>query len=215
VKERLKRRSKHFDDILRSLFPKKVVLELMGQKDIRPRRYSELAVMFCDIVGFTAFCDKNQDEPHTVVDKLRNLFESFERSAEDHKVDKIKTIGDCFMAACWAEDVSNNVESCIRCAMEMRDAAAAEDWKLRIGIHYGTVVAGKVGNRQYCFDLWGDAVNTAARVQTAANIDTITLSHAAFECVENTCRAIDRGDVLVSGKEKPIRMYEFLDFWPK
>jgi class 3 adenylate cyclase len=215
VKSRLKRRTQQRDDILRSLFPKKVVLELIGQKEIPPRRYSELAVMFCDIVGFTTFCDKNQDEPHKVVDKLRRMFERFETSAEARGVEKIKTIGDCFMGACWAEDVANNVESCIRCGLEMLEAAADEQWKLRIGIHFGTVVAGKVGNRQYCFDLWGDAVNTAARVQTAANIDSITLSEAAFECVEATCRAIDRGDVFVNGKEDPIHMYEFRDFWRK
>ena len=213
VKSRLRRRTQQRDDILRSLFPKKVVLELIGQKEIPPRRYSELAVMFCDIVGFTSFCDKNQDEPHVVVDKLRRMFERFEASSEAHRVEKIKTIGDCFMGACWAEDVANNVESCIRCAVEMLEAAADEQWKLRIGIHYGTVVAGKVGNRQYCFDLWGDAVNTAARVQAAANIDSITLSEAAFECVEATCRALDRGFVFVNGKEEPIRMYEFRDFW--
>ncbi len=205
---------KRLENILRDLFPDRVVHELIGQGDIPPRRYSELAVMFCDIVGFTSYCDANQDNPQEVVAKLRRLFEEFESIADAHKVEKIKTIGDCFMGACWTDKVANNVEICIRCGDEMRAEAEREGWKLRIGIHCGPVIAGKVGNRQYCFDLWGDAVNTAARVQTAAAEDSITLSREAWTKVQNVCYGRDLGSIEVRGKG-PLRMYQFLRFVKK
>ncbi|MGC4006698.1 MAG: adenylate/guanylate cyclase domain-containing response regulator [Pirellulales bacterium] len=162
AKRVLSQRSKERDGIIRSLFPKRIVPDVIGLNDITPKRYNDLAVMFCDIVGFTSYCDTHQDDPHKVVSKLRELFEKFEDAADAHNVDKIKTIGDCFMGACWPEDVNNNVESCIRAAQEMMKVAQGLDWKLRIGIHQGTVVAGKAGKKQYCFDLWGDTVNLAA-----------------------------------------------------
>jgi class 3 adenylate cyclase/CheY-like chemotaxis protein len=205
---------KRLENILRDLFPDRVVHELIGQGDIPPRRYSELAVMFCDIVGFTSYCDANQDHPQEVVAKLRRLFEEFEKIADAHKVEKIKTIGDCFMGACWTDKVANNVEICIRCGEQMREEAHREGWKLRIGIHCGPVIAGKVGNRQYCFDLWGDAVNTAARVQTAAEEDSITLSREAWTKVQNVCYGRDLGSIDVRGKG-PLRMYQFLRFVKK
>jgi class 3 adenylate cyclase/CheY-like chemotaxis protein len=205
---------KRLENILRDLFPDRVVHELIGQGDIPPRRYAELAVMFCDIVGFTSYCDANQDNPQEVVAKLRRLFEEFEKIADAHKVEKIKTIGDCFMGACWTDKVTNNVEICIRCGEQMLEEAAREGWKLRIGIHCGPVIAGKVGNRQYCFDLWGDAVNTAARVQTAAAEDSITLSREAWTKVQSVCYGHDLGTIEVRGKG-PLRMYKFLRFVKK
>jgi class 3 adenylate cyclase/CheY-like chemotaxis protein len=198
-------------NLIRDLFPYRAVDDLLSTGDIAARPYKDLAIIFADLVGFTAYCDSHADEPALVVDKLRRVFEKFENSAEEYKVEKIKTIGDCYMGACWPGKGLNNVENCIRAACAMLSACAAEGWKLRVGIHLGTVIAGKVGNRQYCFDLWGDAVNTAARVQSAAAEDSIWLTKDAWQKVNRICKGKDLGEIELKGKQ-PLKLYQFQSF---
>jgi adenylate cyclase len=158
-------------------------------------------VLFADVVGFTPYCDAHA--PETVVADLRRLIDRFEQEADRIGVQKIKTVGDAFMAAAnLLRPAANPVLACVRCGAAML-AAAGElppHWLLRIGIHVGPVMAGVVGRRQYLYDLWGDTVNTAARVQSAAEPGTVTLSRAAWDRVAGSCRGTSRGVVHVKGK---------------
>src|SRR6185437_16076716 len=126
---------------------------------LRPRRHEDVAVLFCDIVGFTEYCDRNP--PETVVANLESLVDHFEAIVERHGLEKIKTIGDAFMAtAGLMRYIDNPALAAADCGLAMVDAAKSHEagWQVRIGIHCGAVVAGVLGKKSFVFDLWGDTV---------------------------------------------------------
>src|SRR5262249_47676575 len=144
-----------FDDLLRSILPSPVVDELNRTGRVEPRRHERVAVLFADISGFTSYCERH--EPEEVLRHLEALVREFEAIALRHDVQKIKTIGDAFMAASGLlKRLPNPVENCVRCGVDMIEAARrlTPQWQLRVGIHAGSLVAGLLGSRQYLFDLW-------------------------------------------------------------
>ena len=115
-------------------------------------------MIFADIVDFTPYCDRHT--PEDVVDHLQALVETWEEAALNYEIQKIKTIGDAFMAACGLlSQVDNPVLNCLRFGQEMIAATqqSPTGWNLRVGIHYGPVIGGVLGRRQYLFDLFGDS----------------------------------------------------------
>lgn len=202
------------DDLLHVLFPHSVVEELISTGDVRPRRYQRVAVLFADVVGFTSYCD--QRSPEEVIGPLRELFERFEELVDEHQLEKIKTIGDAFLAtAGLLSRLDNPVLSAVRCALDMlaESPRGAAGWQVRVGVHYGPVVAGLVGRRQYAFDLWGDTVNTAARVQNEAQPGTLVLSATAWQQVADRCRGESLGLVPLKGKGD-VELFRFKSFLP-
>jgi adenylate cyclase len=177
--EQEKRRS---DELLHVILPAEIVTELKATSEVRPRRYDGVAVLFADLVGFTRYCEKHT--PEEVVPYLQKLVEAWENSALKYGVEKIKTIGDAFMAASGLlRPVNNPVLQCVQCGLEMIEATQSlpVNWDLRVGVHFGQVMAGVIGRRQYLFDLWGDTVNTAARMESHGKASHITLSPEAWD----------------------------------
>ncbi|MCA9072767.1 MAG: adenylate/guanylate cyclase domain-containing protein, partial [Planctomycetaceae bacterium] len=171
-----------------------------------------VAVLFADIVGFTSYCERSS--PETVMNRLGQLVESWEESAIMHGVEKIKTIGDAFMAAAGLWDTTENpVADCIHCGLEMIKATKtlASPWNLRVGIHFGPVVAGVMGNRKYSFDLWGNTVNTAARMESHGIPGAIALSSEAWSRVAHLGSGTSQGLVNVKGlgQREMIRFNHF------
>jgi class 3 adenylate cyclase len=199
--QEIKREQERGDNLLHVILPAEIVAELKATNSVRPRRFENVAVLFADIVGFTSYCD--QHEPEEVVTHLQQLVEAWENIALRHGVQKIKTIGDAFMATSGLmEPVDNPVLNCVQCGQEMIAAAHGLNtgWSVRIGIHSGPVVAGVLGRRQYLFDLWGDTVNTAARMEANGVPGSITLSKKAWQGIAHCCRGESRGLVPVKGK---------------
>jgi class 3 adenylate cyclase/CheY-like chemotaxis protein len=198
----IEREKERYNELLHVILPAPIVQELRDTNEVRPRRYEGVAVMFADIVGFTPYCENHPAEE--VVTHLQQLVVEMEQIALSHTVQKIKTIGDSFMAAVGllSARVANPVENCVRCAIAMLQTArqVPPHWQLRIGIHCGSVVAGLVGRRQYLFDLWGDTVNTAARVESRGVPDAITLSGAAWQAIADRAIGAPIGKVEVKGK---------------
>jgi class 3 adenylate cyclase len=177
------------DQLLHVIVPSEVVPELKETGTLKPTRHDKVGVMFLDIVGFTSYCDGHG--PEEVVARLQELVLGFEEIASRHGVQKIKTIGDAFMAAAGLlRPDPNPVLTLLRCADEMVLAAAnsAAGWDVRIGIHAGPVVAGVLGRTQFTYDLWGDTVNTAARMESHGEKGRITLSGEAWSDVEHLCQ---------------------------
>ncbi len=199
--EQERRRS---DELLHVILPPKVVEELKRTNAVRPRRYEGVAVLFCDIVGFTPFCETNAGRPEYVVGHLQQLTERWEEIAGRHGVQKIKTIGDSFMAAAGLLEptAEHPVVHCVRCAQDMIAAAHAlpTGWDVRAGVDFGPVVAGVIGCRQYLFDLWGDTVNTAARMESGGVPGRVVLSRTAWDAVAGRCRGESLGVAHVKGK---------------
>src|SRR4029078_11616725 len=147
----IEQEKKRSDELLHVILPDQIVRELKETNEVRPRRCDNVAVLSADLVGFTSYCDNHS--PEEVVLYLQNLVRAWENSALSHGVEKIKTIGDAFMAAAGLLSPQENpVLSCVRCGPEMIAATQAlpqVKWNLRVGIHVGAVVAGVIGQRQY------------------------------------------------------------------
>src|SRR5262247_1205457 len=142
------------DQLLHALLPKKAADEIRSFGTVIPRRYDNVAVLFCDVTNFTAYCDKH--EPEDVVSRLDALFVIFERITARHGLEKIKTIGDGFMAAGGLlHEIQDPIGSAVRCGLEMASTLidARLGWEVRVGVHAGPVVAGVVGQERFLFDV--------------------------------------------------------------
>ncbi len=189
------------DELLSAVFPPEIARELKATRAVRPRRYDDVAVLFSDTVGFTRFSDTRQ--PEEIIDLLQRLVERQEELAERHGLEKIKTIGDAFMAAAGLlRAMSDPVLACVQCGLDMIQAAHELDppWELRIGVHVGPLVGGILGRRQYLFDLVGDTVNTASRIESAGVPGAVCLSGPAWQRIDHLSVGRSLGRVEVKGK---------------
>src|SRR5215475_11111999 len=189
------------DQLLHALLPKKAADEIRSIGTVIPRRYENVTVLFCDVTNFTAYCDKH--EPEDVVSRLDALFVIFERIAAKHGLEKIKTIGDGFMAAAGLlHKVKDPVGAAVRCGLEMTSTSvdARLGWEVRVGVHAGPVVAGVVGQERYQFDIWGDTVNVAARMVAIGTPGKVAATQEIWERVSSTFHGDAIGMVEVKGK---------------
>ena len=187
--------------MLHALLPKAAADEIRSIGTVIPRRYENVAVLFCDVVNFTAYCDKH--EPEDVVSRLDALFVLFEQVAEKHDLEKIKTIGDSFMAAAGLlRAVQDPIGAAVRCGLEMASTMidAHLGWEVRVGVHSGPVVAGVVGQERYQFDIWGDTVNVAARMAGKGRQGTVAVTEDIWNHIANDFDADPLGELEVKGK---------------
>ncbi|MCL4819753.1 MAG: response regulator [Vicinamibacteria bacterium] len=199
--QQIQEEKKRADDLLHVILPDDVVDELKRTNQVRPRRREEVAVLFCDIAGFTPYCSTRQ--PEEILQNLQQLFELYEELAAKWQMYKIKTIGDSFMStAGLIVPLDNPVENAVSCGLEMIAGAKAlpAAFDVRVGIHVGPVMAGVVGRRQYLFDIWGDAVNTASRVESHGLKGAVCVSDAAWKRIAGRFEGESRGIIPVKGK---------------
>ncbi len=191
---------KRSDELLHVILPPDVAAELKAASAVRPRRYEDVGVLFCDIVGFTAFSD--QTSPETLLVHLQALVERQEEAASRHGLEKIKTIGDAFMAAAGLGTSGNQALACVACGLEMAAAAATTPphWQVRVGIHCGPVVAGVVGRHKYQYDIWGDTVNTASRVEHHALSGSVCVTRSTWDRIAGDCEGRSIGTIDIKGK---------------
>lgn len=194
---------KRTDELLHSIIPAMAVQELKQTGVVRPRNFDAVGILFCDIVGFTAYCDRNL--PETVVAHLQALIETFEQIVDDFQMEKIKTIGDAFMATSGLlRPVEAPLLTAVRCGLEMSRAAREMEpnWEVRIGLHFGPVVAGIVGKQQFLYDVWGDTVNIAARLVEHSSPGAVAMTAAAWQEIQDECEARSLGVIDIKGKGK-------------
>lgn len=199
--DRIDRERRRGDALLASMFPEPVVQEFRDTGTVASRKHDDVAVLFCDVVNFTAWCDRHP--PEAVVETLRLLVQCFEELCARNALLKIKTVGDAFMASAGLFETNEDpVVTCVRAAHEMiqgvRDLGVG--WEVRVGIHVGPVVSGIVGHTQCQFDIWGDTVNIAARVEAFARPSTIALSATAYDRARAVWTGESLGAVDVKGK---------------
>eukprot|EP00913_Durusdinium_trenchii_P028314 g26542.t1 len=209
-RDQIETEKRRADRLLDRLFPQFVLKDLMEDEKYPPRLFDDVAVMFADIVGFTTYCRNRK--PEDIVPPLGRLVEAFEDLAHEHRLKKIKTIGDCFMSTAGIFDsIENPVLACIECGEAMLAAcpSISPNWNLRVGIHFGSVVAGVVGTTQHAFDLWGDTVNTASRIESYGANGAVNLSSAAWQQVDRHCRG-ESG--FADTREGPLEIIRFKEF---
>jgi class 3 adenylate cyclase len=189
------------EELLNAILPAPAVAELSSSQSVTPRRHENVAVLFADVVGFTAFCDAHA--PEAIVANLHLFTSAFEDLTARHGLEKIKTIGDAVMATAGLLLPNDDpVMASIECAVATIEAARQlpERWNLRAGIHIGPVVAGVVGRQKFSFDLWGDTVNIAARLAAYGTTPGIHLSASAWHHVADRVRAVSLGLAPIKGK---------------
>ena len=187
--------------LLHAILPSQAVDELEQSQTVTPRRHDDVVVFFADIVGFTAYCDLLA--PEEIVANLHVYASSFEEIASHHGLEKIKTVGDGFLAtAGLLLPNSDPVMASVKCAMATIASARhlPLPWDVRVGIHIGPVVAGVVGRQKFSFDIWGDTVNVAARLAGYGRQSGINLSAVAWERIRTRVDATPLGPVPIKGK---------------
>ncbi len=199
------------DDLLAALLPNQIVRILKRNRNLPPIAYDDVSILFCDIVDFTPYAEGRP--PEVVFSQLESLIESFEEIADGLDLMKVKTIGDAVMiAGGLLDDLDTPVHSAVACGQAMIEAAKSHEakWQLRIGIDHGPVVAGVIGRTRFQFDVWGDTVNTASRIQEIAAPNTVNLSGRAWHHLRDASRGRSLGMVELKGK-RSIEVVECLE----
>ena len=187
--------------MLHVILPRDVAAELKATDAVKPRRFERVGILFCDIVEFTAYSARRG--PEEILSHLQTLVEAFEQLCLKHNLEKIKTIGDSFMAtAGLMTQLDNPALNCVRCGLDMLAAARelTPMWQVRVGVHVGPVIAGVVGHRKYQYDVWGDAVNTASRLEQAAAAGSVCVNKDTWSLIAERCCGRSLGRFVLKGK---------------
>ncbi len=206
---------KKSDELLLNILPEKVAEELREDGKSMSMKYGMATVMFTDFKGFTKYSEEKS--PEEIVQILDYYFCGFDNILSDYKIEKIKTIGDAYLCVSGLPEKNpNQVHDMINCARQMIDfveEAKASDklnghegMEIRIGIHCGPLVAGIVGTKKFSFDIWGDTVNIAARMEQSGVPSHINVSESIFEKVKDEYTFKYRGEVEAKNKGK-MKMY--------
>jgi adenylate cyclase len=186
--------------LLLNVLPKPIAERLKAGEGLIADGASEVGVLFADIAGFTPMAESMP--PEDVVRLLDEIFSTFDRLAAEYHLEKIKTIGDAYMVASGLlESDPQHAENLARMALAMRDEIARRaTLALRIGIDIGPVVAGVIGRSKFIYDLWGDTVNTASRMESHGLPSAIHVTERAKDRLSRSFVLRDRGEIDIKGK---------------
>lgn len=202
---------KKSDALLLNILPKQVADELKSRGKATAKRYENVTILFTDFIDFTSMA--SLISPTRLVKELNEIFSYFDDIMEAHQIQKIKTIGDAYFAACGSpEKNKDHAFQCIEAARQMfkylddRNKKNEIQWKMRAGIHSGPVVAGVVGKKKYAYDLFGDTVNTASRMESNGEVGKINISETTCELIKGKYNCFPRGQINAKGKGN-LNMY--------
>lgn len=190
--------------LLLSILPQSIAQQLKRRPDTIADSFNHVTVLFADLVNFTAF--STRVSPAELVNLLNQIFTAFDQLAEKFGLEKIKTIGDEYMAAGGLPGLRlNHVEAVADMALAMQQVVQQfksdlnEPFRLRIGINTGPVVAGVIGKKKFTYDLWGETVNLASRLQTQGIAGQIQVSPAVYQRLQRNYELEPRGTLLIRG----------------
>jgi adenylate cyclase len=203
------------DALLLNILPEQTAEELKMTGKTAPRSYPEVTVMFTDFVGFTQISERLS--PEELVHELDYCFRVYDQIVDEYGVEKIKTIGDAYMAVSGlplsspshaqnAVAAALAIQDFMRGLKETRQLQGKPFFEVRVGVHTGPVVAGVVGRKKFAYDVWGDTVNTAARLEGASEAGKVNISQTTFSLVKEEFGCEYRGKVSVKNKGE-IDMY--------
>jgi adenylate cyclase len=207
--EDLIREKEKTETLLSNVLPKNTADELMAKGKATKIKYNFVTVLFSDIQGFTKIAEEMN--PEVLIDELDKFFFHFDSVVEKYGIEKIKTIGDAYMCAGGIPEKNRtNPVEVILAALEMQkymlnlkrtsEVEGMKYWDIRIGIHTGTVVAGVVGQKKLSYDIWGDTVNTASRMESSGDAGKINISGTTYEFVKEFFVCEHRGKMPVKYK---------------
>ena len=195
------------DGLLLTILPEKIATRLKSGETTIADTYPDVTVLFADIAGFTR--QAAQMPARDLVALLDKVFARFDALAEAARVEKIKTVGDAYMAvAGLPEPRAGHADAAARLALEMLEAVrtvrlpSGEPLQLRIGLNSGALIGGVIGAKRMTFDLWGDVVNTASRMESTGETGKVQISEATMKRLSRDFRIVERGAVEIKGKGK-------------
>jgi class 3 adenylate cyclase len=203
------------DKLLLNILPFETAEELKEKGSATPKHYEMVTVLFTDFKGFTNIAEKLT--PELLVEELNHCFLEFDLIMDKYNLEKIKTIGDSYMCAGGVPvaNVTNPVDA-VRAGLEIqaymerlkneRLAQGLDYWELRVGINTGKVIAGVVGKNKFAYDIWGDAVNVASRMESSGAPGKVNISGDTYELVKDQFSCEYRGKVKAKNKGE-IDMY--------
>lgn len=206
---------KKSEELLLNILPHQVATELKEKGTSRPRSYMMATILFTDFKGFTTISEKLT--PEQIVDKLNFFFQKFDEIAEKYNLEKIKTLGDGYMCAGGIpiENNTNPVDA-VRAGLEMQTFTKAWNkeqaqkgsptFGLRVGINTGPIVAGVIGKNKFAYDVWGDTVNLASRMESSGEVDKVNISGITHTWVKHHFECTYRGKIEAKNKGE-VDMY--------
>jgi len=216
-RRRIKQELARSEALLLNILPEEVANELKAKGHADAKHFDNVTILFTDFKGFTEASEKLS--PQELVEELNTCFKAFDGIITARGIEKIKTIGDAYMCAGGLPVPSSSTPGgVVQAALEMqafmiarkkeRDAARMPFFEMRVGIHTGPVVAGIVGVKKFAYDIWGDTVNTASRMESSGEVGQVNISEATYELVKNEpgLTFTPRGKVQAKGKGE-MEMY--------
>jgi class 3 adenylate cyclase len=216
ARKALAREREKSDALLHNTLPHVIVQELKEHGRVEARRHPHVTVLFADIAGFTSIAE--YADPGILVKWLDEVFVKFDDIAEKYGLEKLKTIGDCYMTVAGApkHDDSHALNT-VHAAFEMIEAVkkfkphddaevSAPFFQMRIGVHSGVVVAGVIGKTKFAYDIWGDTVNIAARLESASEANRINASADTARLIDDCFKCTSRGLIEVKNRA-PVEMF--------
>jgi len=201
--------------LLLNILPAEIAEELQSSGYATPRHYQTVSVLFTDFKGFTKIAEGLS--PNELVEVLNTFFKAFDKIVEEYSLEKIKTIGDAYMCAGGIPSEDNShiynivraglaMQECVMDINVKREEIGQLPWNLRLGIHTGPIIAGVVGIKKYAYDIWGDTVNIAARMESSGEVGKVNISEATYDLVKDKFICHHRGKILAKNKGE-IDMY--------
>ena len=203
-KNLIQEEQKKSDQLLLSIFPAAIAEQLRETNKSLAKSYEEVTVIFIDLVGFTKL--SGSMSPANLVELLDEVFSVFDELVEKHNIEKIKTIGDAYLAVCGLPiPDSEHAQKVANFALDINklfqtNRFKGHDLKVRMGIHTGKVVAGVIGNSKFSYDLWGDTVNIASRFEAAGISEKIHITKAVQDILEDDYVIENAGEINIKGK---------------
>lgn len=197
------------EELLLNILPRETAKELIDRGEATPQHYDQVTILFTDFQAFTK--SAANITPQELVSTLNECFTAFDEIIGRHNLEKIKTIGDAYMCAGGIPmKNTTNAQEAVSAAIEIRNwidqwntsrkANGQEVWNARIGLHTGELIAGVIGKKKFAYDVWGDAVNLAARMESSGEVGKVNISEATYQLVKDRFTCSSRGKVEVKGK---------------
>jgi|688.fasta_scaffold93570_5 class 3 adenylate cyclase len=212
-RNRISIEKKRSEDLLLNILPVEVANSLKEKGEALPQQYEHVTVLFTDFVGFSQISEKLS--ARELVDEIHLCFSAFDEIITRHGLEKIKTIGDAYLAVSGLPHEENeHALKVVKAAQELisfteKRKKEGGKFNVRIGIHSGPVVAGIVGTRKFAYDIWGDTVNTASRMESHGESGRVCISATTYHLIKNQIKCSSRGIIQVKGKG-PMELF-FVD----
>ena len=213
--ERIREQEEKSNRLLLNILPEKVAEELKHKGEVTPVLYESVSIIFSDFKGFTRIAEKMK--PEELVKELDGYFFQFDEIVKRYNLEKLKTIGDSYMCVGGIpiQNSTHAIDACLAALeilefmkqmKEIKTAIGIPYWELRLGIHSGPVVGGVIGKTKFAYDIWGDTVNTASRMESSGDVSRVNISEETYELIKDFFDCEYRGEVDAKNKGK-VKMY--------